>query len=101
MPQEIPKDRRNADSDLNDIQALRRNIPFTRYWMKEPKRRIEELERELTSCQPVEMGMRNQKLGELKVWRRILGKLDEDEAANRSILGLGSSEEYKEESPSE
>lgn len=83
------KVRAEAESDLNDIRALRSNLPFNRYWMREPAQRIQKLSEELTDPErTLSEADRNKKLGEIRAWRQIASKLTRDEAGNLGILGL-------------
>ena len=88
MDDDIPQDQRQAASDLNDIAALERSLPFVRYFMQEPAREVARLEKDLTDPADMEQRDRSRKLGELAVWRRMVRKLAEDRSANRRILGL-------------
>jgi hypothetical protein len=82
-----------AESDMNDARALQRSQPFNRYFMREPQRRIQELEAKLTDAdKPLAEPERSIALGELKTWRRIVRKLDEDIVGNASVLQIDPSE---------
>lgn len=88
-PTADPTDRLQAESDYNDILALRKNLPFNRYFMREAGEQVAQLETALTDPEkPMKKKDRQKALGMLAVWRRIVNKLDHDEVGKRSILGI-------------
>jgi len=80
-----------ALEELAHIHTLKQSPAFQRYFLKEPLRKIAELEKRLLGDEELdEKAMLKLKV-ELKVWKRVRDKLADDEIGNRSIAGLGES----------
>ena len=77
-----------AASDLADIIELQRSKGFHRYFLREARDEIGKLTKALTEDELPEPQTRK-KQGELKVWRRIVAKLDADFSVNHDILNTG------------
>jgi hypothetical protein len=84
LPETQASQQAQAHQDLEDIAELKRSKAFTRYFMAEPVRRIEEIEKTLRKRALSETD-RQFHLGELAVLERWRDKLDEDRATNASI----------------
>ena len=75
-----------AQQVLGDIAALRSTKAFSRYFLADVDRRIEECRAALCKHRITEAD-HSFWCGKLEVWQSLKTKLDQDEAANRNIAG--------------